>query len=188
MFLTFFVALIFIYFGSKFLNSKFNNSRIDSNKRVIFITGCDSGIGLAIAKHLHCLGFTILAGCLDRNSNGALELNLLNRSDRTESHNSIHIVQIDITSVDSVKKAANYLDDFLAKDSQLTFHCLINNAGVCIVGEFDWFTHDHIEKIVNVNLLGTLKVIKSFLNLLIKYKGRIVTIGSVNGLYAYPGV
>lgn len=32
--------------------------------KAVFITGCDSGFGHALAKHLHKLGFMIFAGCL----------------------------------------------------------------------------------------------------------------------------
>lgn len=32
--------------------------------KAVFITGCDSGFGRALAKHLHKLGFTVFAGCL----------------------------------------------------------------------------------------------------------------------------
>ena len=32
--------------------------------KAVFITGCDSGFGHALAKHLHKLGFTVFAGCL----------------------------------------------------------------------------------------------------------------------------
>ena len=45
-------------------------------------------------------------------------------------------------------------------------YALINNAGVCVCGEFDWQTWNHIESQVNVNILGTLRVIKAFLPLL----------------------
>lgn len=30
----------------------------------MLITGCDTGFGYALAKHLHKLGFTVFAGCL----------------------------------------------------------------------------------------------------------------------------
>lgn len=30
----------------------------------MFVTGCDTGFGHALAKHLHKLGFTVFAGCL----------------------------------------------------------------------------------------------------------------------------
>lgn len=32
----------------------------------MLITGCDAGIGYALAKHLHQLGFTVFAGCLHK--------------------------------------------------------------------------------------------------------------------------
>lgn len=32
--------------------------------KAVLITGCDTGFGHALAKHLHKLGFTVFAGCL----------------------------------------------------------------------------------------------------------------------------
>lgn len=32
--------------------------------KAVLITGCDSGFGHALAKHLHGLGLTVFAGCL----------------------------------------------------------------------------------------------------------------------------
>ncbi len=32
--------------------------------KAVLITGCDSGFGHELAKHLHKLGFTVFAGCL----------------------------------------------------------------------------------------------------------------------------
>jgi short-subunit dehydrogenase len=48
---------------------------------------------------------------------------------------------------------------------------LINNAGVMIFGEFEWQTERHIQHQIDVNLLGTMRVTKSFCPLLRKYKG-----------------
>jgi short-subunit dehydrogenase len=40
-----------------------------------------------------------------------------------------------------------------------------------IFGEFEWLMERHIEHQINVNLLGTMRVTKSFCPLLRKYKG-----------------
>ena len=45
-------------------------------------------------------------------------------------------------------------------------YAVINNAGVCVCGEFDWQTWPQIRRQVEVNLLGTLRVTKHFLPLL----------------------
>ena len=63
---------------------------------------------------------------------------------------------------------------------------LVNNAGVYVGGEFDWLTIDQCEKQVAVNYLGTIRVTKHFLHHLIKSKGRIINVGSVNSLFSYP--
>ena len=186
MLIAFLITLLLIYIGYKLIAKLKHSQLVDLDKKVIFITGCDTGIGNQTAKYFHKLGFVVFAGCLDPQSEGALELKSLDKQSNGTSSNRIQIVQIDITRTDSVTNAVNQLDDFL-KRNELSFHCLINNAGVCIVGEFDWFTLEQTEKIVDVNLIGTLRTIKLFLRLIIKYKSRILIIGSVNGLYAYPG-
>ena len=53
---------------------------------------------------------------------------------------------------------------------------MINNAGICVCGEFEWQTWRQVENQINVNVLGTLRVTKAFLQLLKssdhgKYKG-----------------
>ena len=45
-------------------------------------------------------------------------------------------------------------------------YALINNAGVCVCGEFDWQTWRQIQKQIDVNLVGTLRVTKFCLPLL----------------------
>ncbi|RWS29569.1 D-beta-hydroxybutyrate dehydrogenase-like protein, partial [Leptotrombidium deliense] len=64
---------------------------------------------------------------------------------------------------------------------------LINNAGICIFGEFDWCSIDQCQKQIEVNLMGTIRVTKHFLGSIIKSKGRIINISSVNSMCAIPG-
>lgn len=77
---------------------------------------------------------------------------------------------------------------------------IINNAGVCVFGEFDWLTPTQIERTINVNVVGTILVTKTFLPLIKKTKcgganssvcnqgGRIIIVGSINGFCSYPGL
>lgn len=53
-------------------------------------------------------------------------------------------------------------------------YALINNAGVCVCGEFDWQTWDQIQAQVDVNLLGTLRVTKHCLPLLKAGEGKSI--------------
>lgn len=50
---------------------------------------------------------------------------------------------------------------------------LVNNAGICIYGEFDWLTWDQMFNQVSVNLLGTISLTKAFLPLVKQAKGEV---------------
>ena len=43
---------------------------------------------------------------------------------------------------------------------------LVNNAGICVCGEFEWLTWKQIQRQVEVNLLGTMRVTKYCMPLL----------------------
>lgn len=49
---------------------------------------------------------------------------------------------------------------------------MVNNAGVMIFGEFEWFTERQILQQIDVNVLGTFRVAKAFLPLLRQHKGK----------------
>ena len=53
-------------------------------------------------------------------------------------------------------------------------YALINNAGVCVCGEFEWQTWAQIQKQVEVNVCGTLRVTKSFIPLLKAGQGDLI--------------
>ncbi|CAB4068298.1 E1.1.1.30 [Lepeophtheirus salmonis] len=156
------------------------SSRDLFNVKVVLITGCDSGIGHELARHLDSLGFHVFAGCLDTGSEGAQRL-------RIESSPFLRLVNMDVTKEDHVKHAIHYITENLpAGESGL--YALINNAGICICGEFEWQTWSQLENQVNVNLLGALRVTKHCLPLLKAGQGRILNVSSVAGLYGYPGL
>ncbi|PPJ51980.1 hypothetical protein CBER1_10694 [Cercospora berteroae] len=91
--------------------------------KTILITGCSSGIGIETAKALHETGATLYVTARDLNkAKGAL--GSLVDSDR------VHLLELDLSSLASVRKAA---ETFLAQSKKLNI--LIANAGIMATPE-----------------------------------------------------
>lgn len=161
---------------------------LDGSGRTVLITGCDSGFGFRLAKHYHSKGCIVFATVLDVIGEGARQLQEECQKDMIKHDNDnsdknaneevnedikrLHVVQMDVTSDESVENCLNYVNDVLDRNKLSGLWAVINNAGVCIYGEFDWFTVGQCKAITDVNFLGTLRVTKAFLPLLIKAKGK----------------
>jgi len=88
------------------------NLSTGSANQIVFITGCDSGLGYTFALHAHRLGFTVLAGCLQPDGEGSKQLLQL-RSER------LQVLSLDITNETSVRAAVKAVDDMLVQDPDL---------------------------------------------------------------------
>ena len=75
------------------------------------ITGCDTGIGHELARHLDALGFHVFAGCLDTSCEGAQRL-------RVECSPFLQLVNMDVTRDDHVTHAIDYIVDNLPAGEQ----------------------------------------------------------------------
>ncbi|XP_017262168.1 D-beta-hydroxybutyrate dehydrogenase, mitochondrial [Kryptolebias marmoratus] len=148
---------------------------VEVKGKAVLITGCDSGFGFALAKHLHSLGFMVFAGCLLKNKDGegAKKLEELG-SDR------LKVVQLDVCSDEQVKKAVEYIKDNL-QDAQRGLWAVVNNAGVSTFGEVEFTSMDTYKQVSEVNLWGTVRVTKAVLPLIRKAKGRVVNLASMYG-------
>lgn len=73
-----------------------SSEQIKPNRdKIIFITGCDSGLGFSLAQHAYSMGFTVVAGCLKTDSDGAEEL-------RNLYEQGIKLVEVDITKQETI--------------------------------------------------------------------------------------
>jgi NAD(P)-dependent dehydrogenase (short-subunit alcohol dehydrogenase family) len=63
---------------------------------------------------------------------------------------------------------------------------LVNNAGISSArrGPLDWVTVEDYKQVMEVNLLGTIRVTKTFLPLIKRTRGRIVNMTSIAGRIA----
>ncbi|XP_073434800.1 D-beta-hydroxybutyrate dehydrogenase, mitochondrial-like isoform X1 [Dendrobates tinctorius] len=148
--------------------------------KAVLITGCDSGFGLALAKHLHNLGFTVFAGCLlkDKNGEGAKELLSL-------CCNRMKVLQLNVCSQEEVRQAVEFVTKNL-EDPGKGLWGLVNNAGIATFGDVEFTSLDTYKEVAEVNLWGTIRVTKAFLPLVRESKGRVLCMASMLGRMGCP--
>jgi len=152
--------------------------QLEVKDRSVLVTGCDTGFGLTLAKHLESLGFTVFACCLlaERNGEGAQELKSLKRK-------NLHVLQLDVTNPEQWQEVANYVKD---RTGDKGLWGIVNNAGWASFGEVEWVSIDTYRKAMDINVFGLIHGIKTFLPLIRKANGRVVTITSGLGVMAVP--
>ncbi|XP_014865268.1 PREDICTED: D-beta-hydroxybutyrate dehydrogenase, mitochondrial isoform X1 [Poecilia mexicana] len=169
------IVVIYAAFVLYVATPRFPRGSVEVKGKAVLITGCDTGFGLSLAKHLHILGYTVFAGCLlkDKEGEGAKELEEFH-SDRMK------VVQLDVCSDEQVKNAVEYIKGNL-EDSQRGLWAVVNNAGVSTFGEVEFTSMDTYRQVSEVNLWGTIRVTKAVLPLIRRAKGRVVNIASMYG-------
>nr|KAF6477188.1 3-hydroxybutyrate dehydrogenase 1 [Molossus molossus] len=100
--------------------------------KALLVTGCDSGFGFSLAKHLHSKGFLVFAGCLlkDKGDAGSKELDSL-KSDR------LRTVQLNVCKSEEVEKVVELIRSSL-EDPEKGMWGLVNNAGISTFGEVEF--------------------------------------------------
>lgn len=140
------------------------------NKNLVVITGASSGIGEAIAKRFSEAGYPLL-----------LIARRLERLKALNLPNSI-CAQVDVTDRVAFTKAIKSAEE---KYGQVD--CLVNNAGVMLLGKIE--SHDPAEwkQMFDINVLGLLNGINVVLAPMKARKGgTIFNISSVAGKKIFP--
>ena len=144
--------------------------------KVALITGASSGIGAAAAKLFSKLGATLaLSG---RNIE-----NLKTVASECEGETKPILIKADLgTEADTkllIEKAISELGQI---------DILVNNAGVLELGSIENTALDQYDRVMNVNLRAVYHLTMLAVPHLVKTKGNIVNVSSVNGLRSFPGV
>jgi NAD(P)-dependent dehydrogenase (short-subunit alcohol dehydrogenase family) len=131
--------------------------------KTVLVTGANRGVGEALVKEaLHRGAKRVFAGT---------------RVALTNSDPRVTALTLDVTNASQIQRAVAEVADL---------DVLINNAGI---GVSDDLTDlDVIQRHLDVNLLGLLKVTQAFLPLLTRSKGAIVNILSVDSVAPFPGM
>ncbi|XP_072031825.1 D-beta-hydroxybutyrate dehydrogenase, mitochondrial-like [Amphiura filiformis] len=152
------------------------SSRFEVVNKAVLVTGCDTGIGHGLAKHLDSLGFCVFAGCLFKDGPGATTL-------KDTSSNRLTVLQLDVTSDGQVNQAVKDIQQELNKNGKV-FWGVVNNAGLICFGEVEWVPVDMFRNVQEVNVWGLIRVTQAFLPLIRRSKGRIINISSITGRFA----
>lgn len=133
---------------------------------LVTITGASSGIGAATAKRLSKLGHPLLL--IARRLDKLKELNL---------PNTIY-AQVDITNSENFKNAIRNAEKKYGQTD-----CLINNAGVMLLGQVDTQNPEEFSRMLDLNVNAVLNGMHFVLPEMKKRKqGTIINISSVAGL------
>lgn len=148
----------------------------DKGNKFVYVTGCDTGFGNLLARHLDKLGFRVIAGCYSEK--GEEELRKACSERLTATH-------LDVTSKESVARVTAMIKD---KVGERGLWAVVNNAGVSVPSaNCDWLTIDDYTSMLNVNLNGVIAVTLSVLPLIKKARGRVVNVASVFGRISPTG-
>ncbi|KAJ8253756.1 hypothetical protein COCON_G00203680 [Conger conger] len=147
-------------------------------QRVVLITGCSSGIGLSLAVHLAsdpAKSYKVYASMR----------NLAKKERLLESVKGFHkdtldIIQMDITDQQSIQDAKE-------KITENRVDILVCNAAVGLMGPLETLSQDTMRQTLDVNLLGTIRTIQTFLpGMKARRSGRVLVTGSIGGLQGLP--
>ncbi|HYM21019.1 MAG TPA: SDR family oxidoreductase [Candidatus Kapabacteria bacterium] len=145
-------------------------------KKVILITGTNSGFGRLAAKSCAALGHKVYATMRDTNGRNA------DKAESLVQQANIKVLDVDVTKGRSVTDA---LATIIDKEGRIDV--VVNNAGVYATGIAETFTDDDVVKIMDVDVIGAWRVIRAALPQMRKqHEGLIINISSVAGRFSFP--
>jgi NAD(P)-dependent dehydrogenase (short-subunit alcohol dehydrogenase family) len=148
----------------------------DSAPPSVLVTGASKGIGRATASLLAGVGYRVFAGVRTAADGEAL---------RAETSDRLIPVLLDVTDTSQIRAAYDLVQHEVGDGG---LQGVVNNAGIVVAGPLEGMPLDDIRHQMEVNLIGPLAVIQTFLSLVRHGAGRIVNVSSINGRIAVPFV
>jgi len=147
-----------------------------SDRRIILVSGGSRGLGLAITESLLDAGDAVAT--FSRKATQPIN-DLLGRFP-----SRLSFLEADMSDFDSLERLVA-----LFEQEAGPIAALINNAGMALDGLLATMPGDHVDKMLAVNLAGTLHLTRSVLRRMIpRRRGSIISISSIIGLRGYSGL
>jgi NAD(P)-dependent dehydrogenase (short-subunit alcohol dehydrogenase family) len=150
-----------------------NNKSAITEKPVWFITGCSTGFGRELAKHLLERGYRVVVTA--RNPD---EVNSLAAS------REALVLKLDVTDQDQIDAAIKAAEDKFDR-----IDVLVNNAGIGYFAAIEESEEDQVRRMFEINVFGLSRMIHAALPGMRKRRhGFIVNFSSIGGLRSFPSV
>jgi len=133
----------------------------------VLVTGTSSGIGRRITELLSERGCPVFAGARKKADLASLAL-------------LPHVtpVQLDVTRDESIREAIRAV-----QSAGQGLYGLVNNAGIVSLAPLLDTPVDELTELLDVNVFGTHRMVRACFPLLRESHGRVVNIGSINGVF-----
>ncbi|XP_072531386.1 retinol dehydrogenase 8 [Salminus brasiliensis] len=142
--------------------------------RRVLVTGCSSGIGLAVAVRLardELKRFKVVATMRDMEKREALE-----RAAGECLSKTLEIRPLDVSCEDSIRECVNSVPD-------RRVDILVSNAGVGMIGPLECQSVRDMQDLFNTNFFGLVRLVKEILpDMKRRQNGHIVVMSSVMGI------
>lgn len=146
------------------------------SKKVVLITGANSGFGWLTVHSVALLGHKVYAAIRDTKGKNADKAQALAQVE------NVTVVEMSLTEEASVKKAFDYI---IAQEG--TIDVLVNNAGVAMFGVVESATTDDLQRLLEVNVIAPWRLTKLALPYMRKQsEGLIINVSSGWGRFAAP--
>ncbi|WP_027378547.1 SDR family oxidoreductase [Chryseobacterium daeguense] len=146
------------------------------DKKVVLITGTNSGFGWLTANSVAALGHKVYATMRDTDGKNADKAKAL-----AEVEN-ITVLDVALTDQTSIKNA---IDTIIAKEG--TIDILVNNAGISMFGVAESATSEDLQRMIDVNVIAPWRLMKLVLPFMRKQsEGLIINVSSGWGRFSAP--
>ncbi|MDN3654221.1 SDR family oxidoreductase [Ferruginibacter paludis] len=139
-------------------------------QKTIFITGASTGLGKAAALLFQSKGWQVIATM--RNPEKETTLDKLDH---------VILLPLDVTNLEQINSTVKSVTEKYSVD------VVLNNAGYGLIGPLEAFSDEQIQRQIETNLLGVIRVSKAFTTYFREKKnGIFINITSKFGLMGYP--
>lgn len=146
------------------------------SKKIVLITGTNSGFGWLTALSVAALGHQVYATMRDTQSRNA------DKAQTLAAVSNITVLDVTLTDDESVRQA---VDSILAKEG--TIDVLVNNAGYAMGGVAESFTTADVHTTFDINVYAPWRLIKQVLPAMRKQAdGLIINVTSGFGRVSFP--
>jgi len=150
-----------------------NKNEQSPEEQVWFVTGCSSGFGREIAKHVLELGYRTVV-CA-RELSDVVDL---------AKFENVLVLRLDVTNRSEVEEAVQSAEQHFGR-----IDVLVNNAGVGYFGAVEESDEDDVRRMFEVNFFGLCRMIHVVLpGMRERGSGTIVNISSIAGLRSFPSL